>query len=136
MTNVSKKPLDTQLRQKLFKQFATLFASSSEQKMAALFIELFTESEQIMFIKRVGIILMLAKGYSGYTIAHTLEVSAMTVGSIKQKYQAGEYDQLVQITKRKNFDSKKFWRVLELVITGGLPPRAGAKRWSFVFKED
>lgn len=135
MTNVSKKPLDDKLRQQLFKQFATLFASSSEYKMASLFIELFTEAEQIMFIKRVGIILMLAKGCSGYAISNMLEVSAATVRSTKEKYEAGAYDQLINITKKHSFDGKKFWSVLELVITGGLPSRTGPGRWSVILNE-
>jgi|AntRauTorcE11897_2_1112592.scaffolds.fasta_scaffold02752_3 Trp operon repressor len=135
MTNVSKKPLDDKLRKQLFEQFSSLFASSSQHKMASLFIELFTEAEQIMFIKRVGIILMLTKGYSGYAISNMLEVSAATVRSTKQKYEAGEYDQLFKTTKKRSFDGKKFWSVLGLVITGGLPPRAGAGRWSFIFNE-
>jgi Trp operon repressor len=132
MVNVSKIPLEVKTKQKLFKEFARLFSMSSERKMGNLFLELFTESEQIMFIKRVGIVLMLCEGYSNYMVAKTLKVSPATVRSIQEKFFNGEYDQLVEMTKKSNFDTKKFWKVMEVVLRGGLPSRSDRKRWGHV----
>lgn len=132
MTNVSKKKLKPEVRKKLYRQFATLFSNVSEDKMGILFTELFTESEQVMFIKRVGIVLMLAEDLSIYRIAKTLEVSEATVMVTKDRFQAGEYDHIVGVTKRKTFDSEKFWSVMGTILSAGLPPIVGPGRWKSV----
>ena len=134
MTNVSKKPLTTDLRHQLYKQFAQIFAMSSEQNVSLLLLELFTESEQIMFIKRLGIIMMLNKGCSTYKISRMLDVSDATVRSTKAKLLEGEYNRLLKVTKSNKCDSKKCWLVIDKVLCAGLPPRSGSNRWGFLYK--
>jgi uncharacterized protein YerC len=134
MTNVSKLPPSSKTSQKLFREFSRLFANSGEQTITHLFLELFTESEQIMFVKRVGIILMLREDYSNYAIAKILKVSPTTVSTIQKNYLAGEYKQLVTATSKVAFDSDKFWKIFDLVLGVGLPARAGNGRWNHIFK--
>jgi len=131
MTNVSKRELDPHIKQKLFKQFALLFVMVGEKKMGTLFVELFTEAEQIMFIKRVGIILLLSENRSNYAIAKALEVSEATVRATKVKYIAGEYKNIAGAVRQQGFDSDKFWSVMEVVLRGGLPPKTGPGRWKY-----
>ena len=132
MTNVSKRALAPEVKKKLFQQFSSLFVAAGEKQMSRMFLELFTESEQIMFIKRVGIIMMLSEQYSNYSIAKTLEVSEATVRTAKEKFLAGEYQSIAGATKRSTFDSEKFWSVLGVVLRGGLPPMVGKGRWKSV----
>jgi uncharacterized protein YerC len=135
MTNVSKKPLRPELRRKLLKQFSAVFETAGEARMSAVFQELFTEAEQIMFVKRLAIIILLSHKLSNYAIANHLDVSEATVRSIKTKYAKGEYETIVRIVGNKRFDTKKFWRALELVLSAGLPPRAGRGRWRFLYQQ-
>jgi uncharacterized protein YerC len=133
MTNVSKRELEPEVRKKLLTQFAGLFKAAGDVQLSKIFSELFTEAEQIMFVKRLAIIIMLINNFSNYAIAQHLEVSEATVRSTKAKYVNGEYDTIVRVLNNKKFDGQKFWRVLELVLTAGLPPRTGRGRWKFVF---
>ncbi|MCA9360558.1 hypothetical protein H6785_02690 [Candidatus Nomurabacteria bacterium] len=135
MTNVSKKELAPEVKKKLFQQFSSLFVMAGERKMGSLFIEFFTESEQMMFVKRVGIIIMLSEEHTNYSIAKTLEVSEATVRSIKGKLIAGGYQNILKITKKNTFDSEKFWSVMGLVLRGGLPPMVGRGRWKSVLSQ-
>ncbi len=133
MTNVSKQPLPANHRLQLFKRFSGLFISAGENKMASVFMELFTEAEQIMFIKRVGIIFMLQSDSSSYEIAKTLLVSESTVKSIKQKMMTDEFTHITNIMCKKTFNQKQFWQVIDKVLRAGLPPR-GPGRWKPVIK--
>jgi hypothetical protein len=134
MTNVSKKPLAPTTRRKLLNQFSKVFKSAGDAKMSNMFSELFTEAEQVMFIKRLGIIILLSQGLSNYAVAKYLEVSEATVRSTKEKYNHGEYETIVRVLRNKKFNSEKFWRVVELMLTAGLPPRIGRGRWEFLQK--
>ena len=101
--------------------------------MANVFMDLFTEAEQIMFLKRVGIIFMLQSECSNYEVAKTLLVSETTVKSIKQKMLTDEFIHITNIMQRKTFNQKQFWQVIEKVLRAGLPPR-GHGRWKPVIK--
>lgn len=132
MTNISKQALQKDVQEKLFDQFTSLFMVTQKKQMSALFNALFTESEKIMFIKRVAVVFMLSQDCSTYTIAKTLHVSDKTARDTRVKYENGTFDQIEKLLKRKNFDAQKFWTVVEVLLNGGLPSRAGSERWKHV----
>jgi len=133
MTNISKRYLSTKQKAELSKQIVKLFATIHKSNAGAFFKEFFTEAEQIMFIKRLAIIMMLEAGYSKYRIGKTILVSESTVSSASLKYQSGAYSEMLKITRTKDFDKEKFWEVLEVLLRAGLPPR-GRGRWKQALK--
>jgi len=134
MTNVSKNKLDGATQQKLFAQFGALFAQSNQKHITNLFEALFTDSEKIMFMKRLAVILMIAEGHSTYTVAKALHVSDKTARDIKVKLLLGSYDDIIKATKHKNFDNKKFWASVEILLRLGMPSYSGKDRWKSLDK--
>jgi len=133
MTNISKRTLDKNIQKQLFAQFTQMFVSADNDLMARMFEALFTESEKMMFIKRVAIVILIAEDYSAYTIAKTLCVSDKTVRDIKKQAKAGKYDVFINVTREKSFDKDKFWDTLEVLFRGGLPSM-GKDRWKWLDK--
>lgn len=131
MTHVSKKVLDTKTEKKLSLQLAKFFSNQSEKQTQNLFTDLLTSSERIMLIKRLAIVIMITEEHSTYRIAQTLKVSDSTVRDIKIKIQLEQYDYLVAHYKNKNFNSKEFWKTVEVLLRAGLPSR-GSDRWQSV----
>lgn len=134
MTNVSKNKLDDTTQQKLFTQFSALFVQSDQKHISKLFQALFTDSEKIMFMKRLAVILMVAEGHSTYAVAGALHVSDRTARNIKVKLHAGVYDDLIKVTNHKSFDNKKFWDSVEVLLRLGMPSYSGKDRWKTLDK--
>ncbi len=128
MTNVSKRKLDRSVQKKLLKQITNLFTSVTSRTAQPVFEGLFTESEQVMFVKRFAMVLMLERGYSRYRISKTLDLSETTVNRIYLRYEEGEFEALIKVVRRKEFNSKAFWNTVEVVLRGGMPPM-GRDRW-------
>jgi len=128
MTNVSKNKLSQDVRDKLFTQFTSLFTNANQKHISSLFEALFTDSEKIMFIKRLAVVLMISEGYSTYAISKTLKVSDGTARTLKSKFLKGEYDVLISVTKQKNFDNTQFWASIEILLRLGMPSY-GKDRW-------
>lgn len=81
-----------------------------------------------MIIKRVAIVGMLSKECSTYEISKVLKVSTATVKKHHEKMLAGEYTHIEAFFEKKKA-SEDFWKTLEIVMRGGMPPR-GRGRWS------
>lgn len=109
----------------------SLFARIDDRGAQALFGELFSESEQIMFMKRLAIIIMVDKEYSKYRIARTLKVSESTVREIRSKYALDDYDKLLSLTRSKKFDNQEFWDTIGVLLRLGMPSM-GKNRWKSV----
>ncbi len=133
MTNISKQALSLKTKEQLFAQFVDLFSSGNKNQRRTLFSSLFSESEQVMFIKRLAIVLLLVEEYSTYRISKTLLVSDSTVRTIQAQYRAGRFDSIVGTMRKKSFDKKEFWKTLDLLLRCGLPPR-GRGRWKWLYE--
>lgn len=131
MTHIAKQKLKKSSQKKLIQQFVALLAAANETKTANIFSCLFTEAEQIMFIKRLAVVLMLDRGYSRYRIAQTLIMSQSTIKQFAIRFENDEFAPLVQLAKSKTFDAQAFWNVVEIILRGGLPPRTKDK-WKYV----
>lgn len=131
MTNISKKKLDKKAELQLFSQFTNVFLAADEKKLATIFNALFTSSEKMMFIKRIAIVLMLSKGVPMYGIAKSLKVSITTVRAQRNLYEEGQYDAIVSITRKKNFDTEEFFEILGTILRLGMPSY-GKDRWKWM----
>ncbi len=134
MVNVSKKPLSPQLKTQLANQFVTLFTSPKKDDVGALFQALFTESEKVVFVKRLAAAWLVQEGYSNYAIAKQLKLSGTTVGAIRADHIKGRFDVLVTIAHDTSFNKKEFWETIELLLRGGLPPY-GKDRWKWLHEK-
>ena len=133
MTNISKHTLHKEFEKELFKQFIGLFSVSNKKHSAELFSSLFTESERIMFIKRLAIIVLLQKNVSSYKISLKLHVSDATVRSIHEQISAGKFNPILLHVRKKTFDADSFWKTVEKILSAGLPPR-GRGRWKWLYE--
>jgi Trp operon repressor len=133
MTRVSKERLDRKTERQLFSQFVSIFISVQKGQCDELFSSLFTETERIMFVKRVGIVLLISEGYSTYAIAKALHVSDSTVRVVLKQCKAGKFDPFFSVLKKKTFDIEQFWKTLEVLLRCGLPPR-GKGRWKWLYE--
>ena len=114
-------------------QFAHVLFTGQKSRSKKLFDDLLSESERIMFVKRLAIVVLLEKKISHYKIARQLCVSESTVGAIAKKIQNGAFSTLRAEIKKRTFDREKFWNTVDFVLRGGLPPRAGRDRWKYFF---
>jgi len=131
MTNISKQKLNKQTEQKLFTQFTQIFKNANEAMLAELFDALFTDTEKVMFIKRVAMVFMFSKGVSRYAIEHALNVSENTVRVHRARFDAGQYDPIVTMTRKRSFASDDFIETLEVLLRLGMPSY-GKDRWKWM----
>jgi len=128
MTNISKRVLKKKEQDKLFWQLAGLVRVGSKKQTSNFLDALFTDSEKVMFIKRLAAVLLISEKHSSYRVAKTLKMSESTIKGIRCKYNLGEYDDIVILAKKKEFDSKQFWLTLDVLLRAGMPPM-GKNRW-------
>lgn len=133
MTNVSKDLLDQKMQEKLFTQLADLFTAADKNTTRQFFSELLTSTERIMLMKRLAAIILLNRKFSIYRTAKTLHLSQTTVALLQEKVDQGMFQSIVKVTHKKEFDSKKFWMTMEVLLRGGLPPM-GKHRWQSLDK--
>lgn len=135
MTRVSKKGLPQHALQRMFTKMDALLANLPVQKTSLLFNELLGNEERIMFAKRLAAIVMCAEGASVYRIAETLLISPSTAARIRNAYFKGRYRGIESLVQKNTIDFYEIGRTLEVILRGGLPPRAGRSRAQFWFKK-
>lgn len=93
------------------------------------FIELFSDTEMIMFAKRLSVIYLLSKETSILDICSILQVSSSTVIRIGKVFDRGGYKNLQKIFIRSE---PSFIDMLEIILKAGMPPKYGKDRWKFL----
>lgn len=111
--------------------FNTIIGLRSARSGIGFLEEFFTESEQILFIKRLAIIIMLNEHFSYYRIQKTLNVSTSTIKRMHEHLLSGKYDAIRKIY-RKRKEREAFWDDLEVLMRAGMPPM-GRGRWSALY---
>lgn len=133
MTHISKQKIDAKQLSQLFNQMNTLIAVLDTHTSQNFFEELLGPEEQIMIAKRLAAITMYIEGNSSYRVWQLLKISPSTAERIRRNYELGKYKHIETVLKTHKTDYEKFWRVLETILSAGLPPR-GRGRWKSVFK--
>lgn len=133
MPHVSKKQLKEKVFLSIYDQFVGVVSAGSGRNQKVL-VDLLTKTEKIMFAKRLAAIFMLTEGASLYHIQSTLNMSASTAARFSRNMKKGLYGHIEVFfhTKQKK---KDFWEVLEVVISGGMPP-IGRGRWKWLYDMD
>lgn len=90
MGKVSKRFMDKDIESRMFEIFWKALASLKSPEEARYFWQSFiSDVEQIMLAKRLGIALMLAKGFLYQEIKDTLKVSSSTIMDVGIRYKIG-----------------------------------------------
>lgn len=100
MSQVSKYPLSKETYDRIFEIFLkTLINIKGKDEGNSLISDFFTPTERIMFAKRLGIALLLEKGYGYQVIKGSLKVSSATIASVNQARKYGKNSYHSFITK-------------------------------------
>ena len=134
MPHISSKKLDSILMQKLFGKLLTLLDKAHDKKSTSKILnELFTETENIMFAKRLAIILMLSSKTPQHRIVEVLQVSPSTVAKTSLLIEIGKYEAVLKVSTKEKISLEKIvWSIL--TAGGVMPPRLGRKYWTKHFK--
>ncbi|OGD85097.1 hypothetical protein A2696_01160 [Candidatus Curtissbacteria bacterium RIFCSPHIGHO2_01_FULL_41_13] len=122
MTQVSKRLMSSQLKDKVDRTFWETVVKTNKHEDAALFFsDLFTRAERINFVKRLSIAVLLHKGYEWRSICDLLKVSLTTIAKVAGKVDHKGFRLFFErIDKDENW--REFWRDLAkvyLVVTHG-----------------
>src|SRR3989338_2390704 len=112
MTQVSKRLMSSQLKDKVDGTFWETVVKTNKHEDAALFFsELFTRAERVNFIKRLSIAVLLHKGYEWRQISDLLKVSLTTIAKVAGKIDNRGF-RLFFDRIDKNVDWREFWKEL------------------------
>lgn len=118
MTNISKQLLPKKVKIALFNQF---IKQISKKQPALMFLEILSETEQIMVVKRFAVVAMLGQGESTYAIAKALRVSDKTVRDINKARSIGTYKNIETLFSSQSFNRTEFWDTLDKLLRLGMP---------------
>lgn len=130
MTNISKRKLPKKEFDNLYSQFSRTISKLNERSNAEFFNDFFTETEKIMFIKRLAAIIMIHKGYSPYRVWTTLKLSSATAKKMFLQYEQGCYVHLIKSIDRQK-QTEELWKMIELFLRAGMPEQ-GKNRWKWL----
>lgn len=136
MPHVSNKKLNQEDSDSLVFQLTKLMNTfGEERKSEVLFFEFFTDTEKIMFAKRLAIVFMLNEGISRPYISDTLYVSPSTVDKAFLNFENGKYKNILRIIKKNN---QTIWEVIENLIRNSTLSYVGKRRlaWMDKLEED
>ena len=83
MTHVSRKRLEKETEEVLYKALTAIFSNLSFQEVRYLTTTLLTKTEKLMLMKRLGILYLLQEGKSQEEIAKALKTTRQTVARIQ-----------------------------------------------------
>ena len=131
MTHVSKQQLTVDHLNQLFVQLNVVIGRLDKSNSTIFLDEFLGVEEKIMLAKRLATIVMCFEKNSSYRISQLLYMSPSTTERIKLNYEMGKYDGIEKILTNNKKEYKQFWRILELVLQAGMPPR-GRGRWKSI----
>lgn len=130
MTQISKYKLNSKVYEKIFSLFPEfLYRMTSKGHQGLLVDAFFTNTEKIIFAKRIAIAFMLVKGYKYDQIVNKIKVSHGTVAKIAEALRVSGsaiIKELENIAKEDSF--KEFLNSIGYKLTTMLPPKGG--NWS------
>jgi len=137
MAQVSKYPLKTEVYNRIFELLLKVIAEPYNKRAAKELLEdLLTPTEKIMLAKRLGIGVLLVKGYSYGTIQEILRVSKSTIADVNTslRYKGKGYK---AFTKKVLQEEKmaQFWEKVEDLVLGAFSKGTRGSGWRHLHQE-
>lgn len=140
MVQISKHPLSDRVFGKLMELlFETVGKNFNRRDFINVVDELFTSTEKIMIVKRIGILYLLTKDLNVQTISEILHVSTSAVAT----YIARFFDDSLYIKKliRRRIDSEKKLGIItdafgEMFIQPGIKKGHHTLKWKFDLEKE
>lgn len=129
MARVSKNELDQVILEQITDQLQKTVTKLSDRDTDYFINAFFGKEERVMFAKRLAIIIMIHEGASGYEISNALKVSQATVGKIVERYDRGDYKQILTQIKKEKVNYGEFLDLIDTILTLGLPRYNSKDRW-------
>ncbi len=130
MPHISNKKLKDEDFKKIYDRLISLFdTAGANRRSDALLMEFLTETEKIMFAKRLAALALLSEGVSRPYISYILFLSPSTVDRIAIKHEVGLYPYTSNILGK---NKKVIYETLENLISESLSKRAGKKRLAWI----
>jgi len=130
MANISKRRLKKEAADKVHKQFLQTIVNLKNKSGANVLEELFTQTEQVLFAKRLAAIFMLAQKITPFHVSRVLNLSPATTARLQRELLAGQYSHIKDIVRKKK-DRDQFWAELEVLVRLGMP-EMGKNRWKWL----
>ena len=129
MPHISRHKLNPELSHKIFRKLIVTFEKADKNHgISAIINELFTDTEKVMFAKRVAIVLMLSNNTPQHRIVDILKVSPTTVAKISLHIEIGRYNMILKTSREEKMDMEKIvWNIL--TVGGIMPPKVGRSYW-------
>ena len=126
MPHVSSKKLEEKYFKQIYDQLISVVDTAGTARGSDTLLEEFlTETEKVMFAKRLAVVCMLHEGVSKTYISEILFLSPSTINRISLKYEIGAYPYLSKLLKD---NAKTIWKILEEMIENGISKKLGKKR--------
>jgi uncharacterized protein YerC len=127
MPQISKRKVDQETLSRLGQLLMNCVVKLKTKQEAADFLgTLLTQTEKIMVVKRLGIAILILKGYENYSIEDVLKVSETTINTVKKELARSPESfrrSLSQIVKKDQI--KKIFLKIEAALDI-VPPRRGS----------
>src|SRR3989344_506114 len=108
MPHISRHKLNPELSHKIFRKLIVTFEKADKNHgISAIINELFTDTEKVMFAKRVAIVLMLSNNTPQHRIVDILKVSPTTVAKISLHIEIGRYNMILKTSREEKMDMEK-----------------------------
>ena len=134
MPHVSNRKIADDQFKKIYTHLISMVdTAGTKRKSDSLLKEFFTESEKMMFAKRLAILWMIHEGISTHNIADTLLVSPSTVSRISARYEQHRYPYISTILEKNR---QTIWQALEEVIRLSSERYTGKRRWDWLYEAE
>jgi len=106
MPHLSKKQIPPKVKGDLEKQIITLLSSTGTRERNLIFNELFTDTEKIVFAKRLALISLINQDLPTHEISEQLGISTSTVSRFELLIHYKKYTNTSKWVKRNSLESR------------------------------
>ena len=127
MPHVSSRKINEKDFLNIYNQLLSVFDVAGQKRASSrIFQEFLTDTEKIMFAKRLAVICMIGEGISAHYISEMLFVSPSTVALISLGHEIGKYSFIQNIISK---NKETIWQSIENIICHGAESYVGKRRW-------
>ncbi len=132
MGRVSKQKVSREQMRIIQEQMSGIFLKLTYGNRGRIFLkQFFTQSEQIMFAKRLAVIAMLTTGTSYYEISKLLKVSTSTVSRLDDIIDNGAFSEVVKYVQNKKHRTY-IQKCVTVLIFMSSPKMMTRERWKIL----